>query len=71
MVSDTTKELREQANELLRMAREGEKREAHLETAREAAMSISALKSALMEEGFTAGEALEMVKLIITAGGKK
>lgn len=71
MVSETTKELREQANELLRMAREGEKREEHLNIAREAAMGISALKSALMEEGFTAEEALDMVKLVIMAGGKK
>jgi hypothetical protein len=71
MVSETTKELREQAQELMRMAREGEKREKLSEDAKDAAMGISALKDALVVEGFTQEQAFELVKLIIGMGGKK
>ena len=68
MISETTKELREQAEDLLRMAREGEKREEALNCAREAAMHISTLKSALMEEGFSREEAYDLMRLIIEKG---
>lgn len=71
MVSETTKELREQARELLAMAREGEKREELAETAKEAAIGIAALKNAFVNEGFSQEQAYELVKLAISMGGKK
>lgn len=71
MVSETTKELREQARELLAMAREGEKREELGETAKEAAIGIAALKNAFVNEGFSQEQAYELVKLAISMGGKK
>ena len=71
MVSNTAKELLKQSDELRKQAREVEKKDEMDELSREAAYQFASLRNAFIEQGFSEGEAYDLVKLTISMGGKK
>ncbi len=64
-------ELKIQANSLLKQADEVQKRERIAGIAKESAMAVSELHSALVAEGFTPEEALGLVHKILDGGLKR
>lgn len=65
MESKTTKELREQANDLLKQARNSERMDRINEQMDEAAYHVAALRSAYIRQGFTPEQAYELIKIMI------
>lgn len=70
MESKTTKELREQANDLLKQAENSARQDRINEQMDDLAFHVAALQRALIQQGFTHGEAYELLRIMIAKEAK-